>query len=225
MTDTNLDLLKKALTEGLSRKIDQVTSSYIGEVECSKKHTVAMRTIVRGKIPGKHVLTPKLKWAIAIVLSATLMLTGCAIKFRERIAGFIEEIFGTTITLTYADKKNAKTTIEEEYEFTYVPEGYVFISSFTEASTHRTYNYVNGDGKILDYTQIASGSAAMGVHTNSKEHTIYKIGEYEIYYRSYSEKTLIMWNHNGYTFSVISDIELTLEEFTAIVNGVVLKQQ
>lgn len=224
MTDTNLNLFKKALTEGLSNKIDLVTDGYTAEVKCTKKHTIAMRTILRGKMPGEHIHTPRLKWVIAIVLSAALILTGCAIKFREKIAGFFTEIFGSTIEMTYADQEKAKVHIDEPYEFTYVPDGYVLESSQTEALTLHRYIFVNSDMMYLICDQIAPGNSAMGVYNDNKTPEIYKIGEYEIYCKSYTRTSLYIWNKDGYTFMVTSDKELTIEDITYIVNGVVPKR-
>ena len=224
MTDTNLNLFKKALTEGLSNKIDLVTDGYTAEVKCTKKHTIAMRTILRGKMPGEHIHTPQLKWVIAIALSVALILTGCAIKFREKIAGFFTEIFGSTIEMTYADQENAKVNIDDPYEFTYVPDGYVLESSQIESSTVHRYIFVNGDGLRLICDQIAPGSSAMGVYNDNKTPEIYKIGEYEIYCKSYTRTSLYIWNKDGYTFMVTSDKELTIEDITYIVHGVVPKR-
>ena len=223
MTDTNLDLLKKALTEGLSRKIDLVTDGYTEDVSCSKKHTFAMRTILHGKIPGKHTLTPRLKWAIAIALSATLLLTGCAIKFREKIAGFFTEIFGSTIEMTYADTKNAKTTIEEEYEFTYAPEGYVLTKS-TKFSSFREQIFENNEGLLLICQQLCPGSSTMGVYNDGKQEVVLNIGDYKIYCKNYPDGSVYVWHNAGYVFMMSSDRELTNEEITAIVTGAVKKQ-
>ena len=224
MTETNLNLFKKALTEGLSNKIDLVTDGYTAEVKCTKKHTIAMRTILRGKMPGEHIHTPRLKWVIAIALSAALILTGCVIKFREKIAGFFTEIFGSTIEMTYADQENAKVNIDDPYEFTYVPDGYVLESSQTEALTLHRYIFVNSDMMYLICDQIAPGSSAMGVYNDNKTPEIYKIGEYEIYCKSYTRTSLYIWNKDGYTFMVTSDKDLTIEDITYIVNGVVPKR-
>ena len=224
MTETNLNLFKKALTEGLSNKIDLVTDGYTAEVKCTKKHTIAMRTILRGKMPGEHIHTPRLKWVIAIALSVALILTGCAIKFREKIAGFFTEIFGSTIEMTYADQENAKVNIDDPYEFTYVPDGYVLESSQTEALTLHRYIFVNSDMMYLICDQIAPGSSAMGVYNDNKTPEIYKIGEYEIYCKNYSGGSVYVWNNSGYTFMVTSHKELTIEDITYIVNGVVPKR-
>ena len=223
MTDTNLDLLKKALTEGLSRKIDLVTDGYTEDVICSKKHTFAMRTILHGKIPGKHTLTPRLKWAIAIALSATLLLTGCAIKFREKIAGFFTEIFGSTIEMTYADTKNAKTTIEEEYEFTYVPEGYVLTETYTESPHFHLYTFTNSDGmQLICKHSVLTG--IIGIYNNDKIGTVLKIGEYEVFCKNNTESTAYLWSNGDYAFMVTFYRELTPDEITNIENGVVKKQ-
>ena len=223
MTDTNLNLFKKALSEGLSNKIDLVTDGYTAEVKCTKKHTIAMRTILRGKMPGEHIHTPRLKWVIAIVLSAALILTGCVIKFREKIAGFFTEIFGSTIKMTYADTKNAKTTIEEEYEFTYAPEGYVLTKS-TKFLSFREQIFENNEGLLLICRQLCPGSSAMGVYNDGKQEVVLNIGDYEIYCKNYPDSSVYVWHNAGYVFMMSSDRELTNEEVTAIVTGAVKKR-
>ena len=111
MNKSNLDLFKQALSEGLSSKIESVVSECQGEIRCSKKHAIAMRTIIRGKIPHNRTSTPKMRWIIAAILVAALLLTGCALKFRDKIIGFIEEIIRFDVRLTPEDKNDFKDRI------------------------------------------------------------------------------------------------------------------
>ena len=53
MTEENKELFKRALTEGLSNKIDKRIAEYEEEIEVSKEHKIAMNRIFRefGFIP------------------------------------------------------------------------------------------------------------------------------------------------------------------------------
>ena len=53
MTEENKELFKRALTEGLSNKIDKCIEEYKEEIEVSKEHKIAMNRICKefGFIP------------------------------------------------------------------------------------------------------------------------------------------------------------------------------
>ena len=47
MTEENKELFKRALTEGLSNKIDKRIAEYEEKIEVSKEHKIAMNRIFR----------------------------------------------------------------------------------------------------------------------------------------------------------------------------------
>ena len=222
MSKSNLDLFKQALTEGLSNRIDFAVNECYIDINYSKKHTIAMRTILHGKIREKRSITPKMKWVIAIVLSAALILTGCAIKFREYILGFIEEIKHSYSNLIYSEKNNTPNALEEIYEFTCVPEGYVLKDSIASPTMHKQ-SFINSEGTVLNCLQMSLHSIIL-LDSDDTDKEILKIGNYDVYHRIVSNMDYYLWNDGKYAFEVSAHTELTIEEITAIVNGVRLKQ-
>ena len=225
MTTTNLDLFKQALTTGLSNKIDRTAGECATEIECSKKHNIAMRTIMHGKIPSKRTLTPKMKWIIAVILSAALILTGCCIsKLREKIGGFIIELFGLDVTITYEDEKTGKDRLYEVYEFSYVPDGYVLKESHLSLQLHNQI-FVDDEGNQLICNQGTLVGSTLGITGDGSDSTILSICGYTIYHRSANGVYSYIWNDGDYAFHIFAPTELSFEELTAMVNGLRLKSQ
>lgn len=226
MNKSNLDLFKQALSEGLSNRIDRAINECDTAVVCSKKHNVAMRTIIRGKIPQSRAGTPKTRWIIAAILVAALILTGCAIRFRERVIGFIEEMVGSNIRLTPEDKDEFKVRIDERYEFAYVPEGYVFKDSqFSPAVYMQTF--VNSDGTPLICDQIASGSGSLNFTYDGNDKTLLNVNGYEVYHRIVDTASILycyMWTKDGYTFMISAHEEIPLNDLALMVSSVRLEQ-
>ena len=121
MDKGNLELFKQAISEGLSEKLDSVVNSYTDEIVCSEKHRLAMRTIVYGKAETKRTWSPKKRRIIAILVAAALLLTSCAVIFRNEICEIVGEFFAKYV---YSGDETGMETIEEVYELTYLPEGY-----------------------------------------------------------------------------------------------------
>jgi alkylhydroperoxidase/carboxymuconolactone decarboxylase family protein YurZ len=102
MNKTNLELFKQALDEAVSNQFDKLAAQCDEEIICSEKHKLAMRAIVYGKTETAQTLSPKMKRLIAILVAAALLLTGCAIIFRNEIREVFEEFF---VKLTYSGEK------------------------------------------------------------------------------------------------------------------------
>ena len=223
MNKSNLDLFKQALSEGLSNRIDRAINECDTAVVCSKKHNVAMRTIIRGKIPHNRTVTPKMRWIIAAILVAALLLTGCALKFRDKIIGFIEEIIRFDVRLTPEDKNDFKDRIYERYEFSYVPEGYVFKDSQFSPVVYRQ-TFINDVGTLLICDQITPGNGNLYFTYDGNDKTLLNVSGYEVYHRTVDVMYYYIWNRDGYTFMVSAYEEISLDNLSLMVNGVRLEQ-
>ena len=112
MNKNNRELFIQALTEGLSNRIDQTISECNVEIKPSKQHMLAMRTIVYGKGYRSEPLSPKARKIIALLIAAALLLTSCAVIYRNEIRGFIEEITESFAKLTHSDEVTEGSRIE-----------------------------------------------------------------------------------------------------------------
>ena len=86
---TNEELFKKALVEGINRRIDRELAECEEEVVFSRRHLRAMRKIIKGKSPAKPINS---KVVAILVAAAVLLLAGCAIIYRNEIRDFITDV-------------------------------------------------------------------------------------------------------------------------------------
>ena len=217
MQNNNLTLFKQAISNGLCNKIDGVANGYTEEVVCSEKHSLAMRTIVYGKVRTKHIRSPRVKWLIAILVAAALLLTGCSIIFRNEIREVFEDFF---VRLTYDNDNTSADTIKEVYTPTYVPDGYV-LENKSITSAHVKYKFINdtGDRLLIEQRPIPNGELFFDSEIGYAQ--IDEIDDYEIYYRLENNYHSYVWGDKSYFMKILSSSKLTNEELELILNGII----
>ncbi len=87
--DKNMNLLKEAIVEGFNQRIDDTLSSQIESAPCSKRHEEAMKAILAGKVTGNIVWTTKARRIVALLVAALLLLTSCAVIYRDEIYNWV----------------------------------------------------------------------------------------------------------------------------------------
>ena len=154
MKNNERELFKKALSEAMAQKYDEELSECEENAICSQKHYDKMQKIIgRNICRSKKRLTKKS--LIAIIVAAALLLTGCtaAYIYRDEIRDFVEEIYDEFIKLTYDDEEqNPVGGIKEQYELTYVPEGYEKTNEKI-TSLYIYYEYTNVNKNKLTFRQ------------------------------------------------------------------------
>ena len=179
MDKGNLELFKQAISEGLSEKLDSVVNSYTNEIVCSEKHRLAMRTIVYGKAEAKRTWSPRMKHIIAIIVAAALLLTSCAVIFRNEIREIIDEFFAKYV---YSGDETSMETIEEVYELTYLPEGYYFEDQSIRPIRIQ-WIYVDKNNNYIEFEQRILDRSDFTVDSESGYSEMKEIEEYDVYYR------------------------------------------
>ena len=217
MDKSNLELFKQAISDGLSKKFDSVVNSYTDEIVCSEQHNLAMRTMVYGKADAKRTWSPKMKRVVAILIAAALLLTSCAVIFRNEIREVFEEFF---VKLTYSGDGMGSDTIEEVYELTYLPEGY----SLTDKNVRPLrikWEYTNEDNNMIKFEQRVLDKSEFNVDSESGYSEIKEIEEYDVYYRFTDKYYYYMWHNSKYSFIVNSTAPLSNEQIVLIIEGAV----
>ena len=149
MDKSNLELFKQAVSEGLSKRFDNVADSYTEEIECSEKHKLTMQAIIYGKTEKKRVWTPKMRRIIAILVAAALLLTGCGIIFRNEIREIFEEFF---VSVSCESEDENSETLKDVYSLSYLPEGYEIVKE-TITTVRIKYKITNQNGDIILFEQ------------------------------------------------------------------------
>ena len=216
MDESNLELFKQAISEGLSEKFDSVVDSCTEKIVCSEKHNIAMRTIVYGKANTKRTWSPRMKRIIAILIAAALLLTSCGIIFRDEIREIFEEFF---VKLTYSGDGTESDTIEEVYELTYLPEGYTINNKKIEP-LRASHIFINGNNDIIIFEQRVLDKSAFTVDIESGYSQIKEIEKYNIYYRLTKTYHHYIWNDGKYAFEIKSYQSLSIEELELMIKGV-----
>lgn len=216
MDKSNLELFKQAISEGLSEKIDSVANSCNDEIVYSEKHKLAMRTIVYGEVKHKRSLSPKMKWFIAILVAATLLLASCGIIFHNEIREAFENLF---VKVTLGDDESFGNTVEDIYELTYLPEGYRLKNKETRL-LRIEYEYVNENNDVIKFEQRILDGSDYTIDSESGYSKILEIEEYDVYYRYTERYHTYIWNDGKYSFTILSNQKITQEEIVLIINGI-----
>ena len=215
MDKSNLELFKQAISEGLSEKIDSVANSCNDEIVYSEGHKLAMRTIVYGEVKRKRSLSPKMKWFIAILVAATLLLASCGIIFHNEIREVFEGFYAS---ITFDENGSICSTIENIYELTYLPEGY-HLKSKEIRLLRIEYEYVNENNDIIKFQQRILDGSDFTIDSESGYSKILEIEEYDIYYRYTERHHHYVWTDGKYSFTILSNQKITHEEIVLIING------
>lgn len=221
MDKNNLELFKQAVSEGLSQKLDSVVDSCSEEIVCSKRHELAMRTIVRGKVDNKRTLSPKMRRIIAILVAAALILTSCGIIFRNEIREIFEDVYDFFVAVTYTEESFNDTVIDEVYELGYLPDGYS-LKEEVIAPLCAQYKYVNENGNYIWFEQRVLDGSNLTIDSESGYSKIVEVQEHNVYYRYTDKHYNYIWN-NKYTFQIKSNHKLQNEEIVLILDGLKIK--
>lgn len=208
-------VFKQAISEGLSKKLDSVVDSCTEKIACSKRHELAMRTIVYGKVDTKRTLSPKMRRIIAILVAAALLLTSCAIIFRNEIREMFEDFF---VKITCSNSEDGKV-IEEVYELGYLPDGY-FLDDKAVSHTTAKFNYTNRQGDLIKFEQRILDGSDFTIDSESGYSKFVEIEKCDVYYRKNSKHNIYVWCDNKYSFYIISDTELSNSIIIQIINGI-----
>lgn len=218
MEKSNLELFREALFEAMSSKTNE--ADLAEKIEPSDRHKAAMQAILDGTYERKSVWKLTKAKIAAIIVAAALLLAGCA--YRNEIRDIIEEIYDKYIHITYSDEGANGKTIEEVYELTYVPEGYV-LKKATEDLVHIRYEYHNGNNSFICFKQGVLEGYSHAFDNEGGSSEIITIENINVYHYSSASLHYYLWNDGKYAYELSSDVPLPTEELILIINGITKK--
>lgn len=219
MSENNIALFKLALIEGLSNRIDRQIADCTESIEPSPAHDRAMNKIITAA-KKKALYFTRLRRAVAILVAAALLLTGCAVVYRDEIREFIEEIYESFLALNYTDNVENDEEIADIYELTYLPDGYSLKKTYL-FQTKVKYLFENSAGNRICYEQrvLDSFSFYADVESGYKK-MIDGIASYDIYYKETKEYIHYVWNDGKYIFKLTFDVAISIEELKLVIEGI-----
>ena len=222
MEKSNLELFKQALNEAWDNKIRREVESCTEEIVTSERHNAVMQSILDGTY-GKFV-----KWkltrakVVAILVAAALLLASCAVIYRNEIRDLVEEIFEDFCKATYSDEDTNGETIEEVYELSYVPNGYVLEKSF-EDSLIVKYKFVDSNNNMLAFEQRVLDNSKFLFDVESGYALLLNVDNINIYHKTTKAVHIYLWNDGCYSIKIRSTTPLTHEELKSIIDGITTK--
>ena len=217
MTKTNIELFKKALHEALEKKIEEIIATDEIEVIGSPEHNAAMQKIIRSSR-----VSYKMRRIIALVAILGLLLTSCAVIYRDKIGDLVMDIFERYDLLTPSGSMDKTVSIDEVYELTYLPGGYRLENSVILPYTV-SYYYCNENGKNITFNQDLAGESRYQIDNENGETSIFEINGYSIYYRQSNEVSIYLWNDDKYIMLLSFDDIISIDEVRLIVEGITKK--
>lgn len=216
---TNQELFKQALVEGVNRRIDRELAACEEEVVFSRRHIKAMNRIIKGKTPAKPI---NRKMVAILVAAAILLLAGCAIIYRDEIRGFITDVREFFVKVTFDAGESESRVIDEVYELTYIPEGYVLESQNVMLRTVQ-HIFVDSEGNKLKFIQQPLDNSSFAVDIEQNYSKIVTIGQYEVYYQKINSGNYYIWNDGAYALKIHSTQQLSNQDLELIINGIKTK--
>lgn len=220
MDKTNEELFKQAINEALTNKFQRMADACDEEIVCSRHHRKAMRAIISGKTPRKPLST---KMIAILVAAAILLLTGCAIIYRDEIRSFVTDIREFFVELRFGDGEQESRNIDEIYELAYIPEGY----SLEDQQINRMrveYVFTNSDSKRIKFIQQSLDASTFSVDSEHSDTVIIVIDDLTIYSRLAGNMHYYLWNDGKYAMKLISTEKLSDDELSLIIIGLKIKQ-
>lgn len=214
-----MELFSRAISEGLSNKIDCIANQCEDEIACSERHNIAMRAILFGKAETSRRYELKIKYVIAILVAFALLITSCGVVFRSEIREMFEALF---VSLSYEGDAEQHKIINEIYKLGYLPYGYHLVEERV-SSLSVYYKFENSNEEFFVFEQHTLYGSNLIIDNESGHSKIDEINDYEIYYRYTSNSHIYVRNIGEYSIKIKSSIAFSNEEIVLILKGIEIK--
>ena len=217
MEKSNLELFKQALNEAWDNKIRREVESCTEEIVTSERHKAAMQAILDGTYDKSAKWKLTRAKVIAILVAAALLLASCAVIYRNEIRDLVENIFEDFCTATYSDEEDTDgKTIEDVYELSYVPEGYVLEESEI-TPIYVKYTFINANN-IFSFEQRVLDYSSFAFDIENGYNLLFNSNGFDVYYKNTSEYHFYLWNDGEYSLLITSNNKLSNEELLSLFN-------
>lgn len=197
------------------------------EVEFSKQYEVYMEKLLSGKIPKRRKYFNTVGKRIAACVAAVMIIFGGSMTvkaFREPVVEFFTNAYEKIVEIFFGDDDIAKapSEIETVYTLGYVPDGYVMESySMNKAKTLSQTIFTNGDTELIFRQYILDIRA--GLDNEYADFEYLYIGDMKVLIVVKNEAISLFWNTNEYAFSLDMHIQISEDEWIAIIRSITEK--
>ena len=197
------------------------------DVEFSKQYEHYMESLLAGKIKKRRkCLNTPIK-RIAACIAAAMIIFGSSMTvkaFREPVVEFFTNAYEKIVEIFFGDDDiaNAPSEIETVYTLGYVPDGYVMESySMNEIKTTTKTVFTNNEAKLIFCQYILGTKAGLDNEDTNLEYLY--IGDMKVLIVDKNETRSLFWNTNEYAFSLDMHIQISEDEWIAIIRSITEK--
>ena len=216
--NTDLELFKQALSEGLNLRIQSGITSCAEKLICSKEHRAAMAEILGGTYKKPLTWSSTRTKIAAILVAAMMLLAGCTVLYKDEIRDFIEHIYEEYIEISFSDGKY-NDRITQIYELTYVPEGYELNDSYSSATKVR-YVFSNQQGDELIFSQSPLNTSYGYNNEGDYSSKVIIINDYAVYCIKTDINYTYLWNNGKHSMQISTNTAISTEELRLIIEGI-----
>ena len=197
------------------------------DVEFSKQYEHYMERLLAGKIPKRRkCLNTPIK-RIAACIAAAMIIFGSSMTvkaFREPVVEFFTNAYEKIVEIFFGDDDIAKapSEIETVYTLGYVPDGYEMESYFIDYFKTATKTvYANNETKLVLFQYVLDGRTGLDNEYTNFEYVY--IGDMKVIIVDKNETRSLFWNTNEYAFSLDMHIQISEDEWIAIIQSITEK--
>ncbi|MBQ8767444.1 MAG: DUF4367 domain-containing protein, partial [Clostridia bacterium] len=143
--------------------------------------------------------TPKRMAVLAAVIALLVAGTMSVSAVREPVLKIITEIFDTHIDLNFEGQTT--TVITEEYELTWLPEGFEVAGKMKNKKTIHT-EYKNDGGDIIHFMQHSSENRNIIVDNEHGNLNRVNVDGIDMMIRTSENSSFVIWEKNGYIYTL-----------------------
>ena len=219
MAKSNLELFKQALNEAWDNKIRREVESCTEEIVTSDRHKVTMQAILDGTYDKSAKWKLTRAKVVAILVAAALLLASCAVIYRNEIRDLVEKVFEDFCKATYSDEGADEDAIEDIYELSYVPEGYVLEEAITNSTLVR-YEFADDKNNVIVFEQNILDYSSFLFDVENGYNLLLNNNGVDIYCKSTKEYHYYLWNDGLYSVRIQANTPISNEELKLIINGI-----
>ncbi len=225
MDRSNRFLFQQAIFEGLSQRYEEELAENTENADCSKKHTLKMRKILRSFCGDTMHRKRNLRAWVAGLIAAAILLAGCTVYiFRGSVWDSIVKVYKNYIEISLnQDEGKNDQPVEDIYAIGYMPEGYEFKTDRSNPGMiYRVWK--NAESDRISFEQYSLFNTGILLNAEDGSTTIVECGGWEIYCRQYEDSCYYIWVDRTYYLMISVRGNVPRDEVLRIIESIEVKE-
>ncbi|MBQ7322781.1 MAG: DUF4367 domain-containing protein [Clostridia bacterium] len=217
MAQNDKERLKQALIDALLLDADELIESHTAPAPPADTPPPWLDRLLRNGIPRRRKMNRRVVIALICAL-VTLLLTGCALWYRQFV-DFVVTVFEQyTKVEQQIDEEEFPTEIEEVLIPHTLPEGYELTQEQVGRYSVKMY-WTNSNGSSIMFSQKTISTLEHYIDNERGDYSPITIGNYEVLYHCSEGIHSYIWQNN-YAFGITSSEKLSEEQIALFIDSI-----